>query len=65
MHRKSESGQSLGELWKKKVSSVLLLGDGQKSRVESALPEVKDWLIQRGIRVQVETDVRHFAQQHL
>ncbi|MFT5200432.1 MAG: NAD+ kinase [Planctomycetota bacterium] len=65
MHRKSESGQSLGELWKKKVSSVLLLGDGQKSRVESALPEVKDWLIERGIRVQVETDVRHFAQQHL
>ncbi len=62
MHNKQKAG---GRLWSQKVSSVLLLGDGQKSRVGTTLPEVQTWLEARGIRVQVEGDVRQFAQQHL
>ncbi len=65
MHRKQKSPPGVQGLWNQPVESVLLLGDGQKARVETALPEVHDWLIQRGIQVQVEADVRQFAQQHL
>lgn len=65
MHNKGKAGPGSGGLWSQKVSSVLLLGDGQKSRVGTTLPEVQAWLEARGIRVQVEGDVRQFAQQHL
>ncbi|MBL4770647.1 MAG: NAD(+)/NADH kinase [Planctomycetes bacterium] len=65
MHRKTQAGRNRKDLWQCDVKSVLLLGDGQKARVGSAMPEVEAWLIERGIRVQVEGDVRQFAQQHL
>ncbi len=65
MHNKQTSGPRKGGLWERKVSSVLLLGDGQKKRVGTTLPEVQAWLERRGIHVQVEGDVRQYAQQHL
>ncbi len=62
MDRQGPHGAPGPRIWNDPVQRVLVLGDGQKLSVETTLGPMVDWLRSRDLSVDVEPDVRAFAQ---